>query len=229
MMIMNRTALVVTLALLFSMLITVLTFKTANANPWILFSSTEPVPGTVPPIITMSYPVNNTVYTSNTVSFSFNVTKPQPPTIMQSGINYVRYRLDGNVTGLYFCSHYSSMETPGIPEFSYSENVTVPNGSHTLIVEASGVVLPGNMTIFMLTSNFAVHFNVDATETAAPSPSPTPTPSPVATPTPTLTEEPQTAQFETILGVGITAVVIGAGLGLLLYLMKRKHWRPNSF
>jgi hypothetical protein len=61
----------------------------------------------------------------------------------------------------------------------------------------------------------------------------TPTPSPTTTPTPTapnmgptsppshepaLTQE----QLETIIGVAIAAAVIGAGLGLLIYLIKRK-------
>jgi hypothetical protein len=63
------------------------------------------------------------------------------------------------------------------------------------------------------------------TPSLSPSPlqSPTPTPSPVATPTPTPTEEPQqTIPFGIIVGVTIIAAVFGAGLGLLIYLMKRK-------
>ena len=56
-----------------------------------------------------------------------------------------------------------------------------------------------------------------------PTPTPTSTPSPTATSTPSPTEEPQMVQFETILGVGITAAVIGAGLGLLIYIKKRKR------
>ena len=53
------------------------------------------------------------------------------------------------------------------------------------------------------------------------SPSPSPTSSPDQTPTPT-PKEPQTIQFETILGVVIMVAVIGTGLGLLVYLIKRK-------
>jgi hypothetical protein len=52
---------------------------------------------------------------------------------------------------------------------------------------------------------------------------PTSTPSPTATPTPSPTEEPQTVQFETILGLGITAAAISAGIGLLIYIKKRKR------
>jgi hypothetical protein len=69
--------------------------------------------------------------------------------------------------------------------------------------------------------------------TPAPTPpiSPTPTlppyppPSPTPTPTPTITpyQEPQqTGQHELIIGAAIAVAVIGAGLGLLIYLIKRK-------
>jgi hypothetical protein len=54
----------------------------------------------------------------------------------------------------------------------------------------------------------------------------TPTPSPASTPTlqPTSTpyQEPQQTQIEAILGIAITAIVLGAGLGFLIYLLKRK-------
>jgi hypothetical protein len=59
--------------------------------------------------------------------------------------------------------------------------------------------------------------------TQEPTPTPTSTPSPTATPTPSPTEEPQTVQFETILGVSVIAIVFGAGLGLLIYFKKRKR------
>jgi hypothetical protein len=54
-----------------------------------------------------------------------------------------------------------------------------------------------------------------------------PTPSPATTPTPTPTMAPynepqQTEQLDIIIGVAITVAVIGAGLGLLIYLIKRK-------
>jgi hypothetical protein len=50
----------------------------------------------------------------------------------------------------------------------------------------------------------------------------TPTPSPLTTPTPTPYQEPQQTEQEIIIGAAITVVVIGAGLGLLVYLIKRK-------
>jgi hypothetical protein len=51
----------------------------------------------------------------------------------------------------------------------------------------------------------------------------TPTSSPATTSTPTPSQEPQqTLQFEAIVGVAIAAAVIVVGVGLLIYLVKRK-------
>lgn len=58
------------------------------------------------------------------------------------------------------------------------------------------------------------------TPTSSPETTPTQTPSPVTTPTPY--QEPQQIDKEIIIGTIIAAAVIIAGLGLLIYLMKRK-------
>ena len=52
----------------------------------------------------------------------------------------------------------------------------------------------------------------------------TPTPSPATTPTPTIPpyQEPQQTEQEIAAGVVIAVLVIGAGLGLLVYLIRRK-------
>ena len=57
-------------------------------------------------------------------------------------------------------------------------------------------------------------------QTPTPSPEITPTPEPTLTPTPY--EEPQSTEQEAILGVAITVAVLTVGLGLLVYLIKRK-------
>jgi hypothetical protein len=159
----KRTVLAVTLvlSLLFSLTAGLLVVNVAKANPFIIFEAADPIPGTVPSIITVSSPQNNTVYHSGTVLLSFNVSKPQPPTSLDSGINFVRYILDGNYTALYFLNHYSSGSPPGLPTFNCSENLTLPEGHHTLIIEANGVVLPGNMTIFGMSSSLTISFTVD--------------------------------------------------------------------
>jgi hypothetical protein len=44
-------------------------------------------------------------------------------------------------------------------------------------------------------------------------------PSPTFTPTPS--QEPQQTPIEVIIGAAITVIILGAGLALLIYLMKR--------
>jgi hypothetical protein len=62
------------------------------------------------------------------------------------------------------------------------------------------------------------------TATSSPETSPTPESTPTFTPEPTSTpyDEPQLAEQEVILSVAVIVAVIGAGLGLLIYLIKRK-------
>jgi len=159
---MKKTALAPTLisAILLSLTAGVLVVEEVKANPFIIFEAATPIPGTIPPIITMSSPENNTAYSSNNVYFSFNITKPQPPTALESGITVIRCTLDGNSSMLYFCNHYNSRSPPGIPKFTYSKNLTLPEGNHTLVVSSSGVVLPGNMTIYSVGSSSTIFFTV---------------------------------------------------------------------
>jgi hypothetical protein len=54
-------------------------------------------------------------------------------------------------------------------------------------------------------------------------PIPTKTPTPLPSTTPTPYQEPQqTEEFEAILGAAVVVTVFGAGLGMLIYLIKRK-------
>jgi hypothetical protein len=57
---------------------------------------------------------------------------------------------------------------------------------------------------------------------ASPLPTTTPTPPPTSSPPPTPYSGARLSEQEIIIGVAIVAVVIGAGLGLLIYLIKRK-------
>jgi hypothetical protein len=60
----------------------------------------------------------------------------------------------------------------------------------------------------------------EPTSTPEPTIPTSPTPSPELTPTPY--SEPQLTEQELILGIAITIAIVGAGLGLLVYLIKRK-------
>jgi hypothetical protein len=221
------------LAFLFLVVAGVLVVKVSKANPWIIFKPATPIPGTIPPIITLFSPQNNTAYASNNVYLSFNVTKPQPPIPLEAGISFVKYTLDDNITGLYFCDHYSSGSPPGIPEFSYSHNLTIPDGKHTLVVYAAGVVLPGDMTIFWVDSNVTVLFSVGPPQSepeSLPSPSPSPSSSFPSNSSPSLSPSTQETEnelepqpFTTTLVVASVASVAVVSAGLLVYFKKRNH------
>jgi hypothetical protein len=214
------------LAFLFSVVAGVLVVKVSKANPWIIFKPATPIPSTIPPIITLFSPQNNTAYASNNVYLSFNVSKPQPPMPLEAGISFVKYTLDDNITGLYFCDHYSSGSPPGIPEFSYSHNLTIPDGKHTLVVYAAGVVLPGDMTIFWVDSNVTVLFSVGLPQ-SEPSPSPSPSSSFPSNSSPSLSPSPQETKnqlepqpFPTTLVVASVASVALVGVCLVVYFGK---------
>jgi parallel beta-helix repeat protein len=60
------------------------------------------------------------------------------------------------------------------------------------------------------------------TPTSTPSPSPAQTTPPEQSPTPTPTQSPQQTEFTIIIGAAVVVAVLAAGLGLLIYLIKRK-------
>lgn len=164
---MKRTVLSVILTLALLLMPTgLLVVNEVKANPFFIFDGVDPIPGTIPPIITAFSPENNTIYNSSTLCLSFNVSKLEPPTSLDSGITFVRYTLDGNLTGLYYCTHYTSDYPPGLPYFVHSKNLTLPIGKHTLVIEVGGVVLPGNMTIFGMSSSSTIFFTVSTNLTS---------------------------------------------------------------
>jgi len=113
------------------------------------------------------------------------------------------------------------------------ERVSFPSGSQVdFQVEAMNGhvhrIVQGNMAPWYftgVTSGWSETRTVTIGEAQTPTPSPETTPTPTASPatTPTPPQEPhQTEQIETIIGAIITIAVIGAGLGFLIYLIKRK-------
>jgi len=80
---------------------------------------------------------------------------------------------------------------------------------------------PGDYTVVIVnTSGWSNTQTITIPEGQTPTPSPATTSTPLPTSTPY--QEPQRTDIEVIIGAVITAIVIGAGLGLLIYLIKRK-------
>jgi hypothetical protein len=161
---MKRKALALTfvLALLFSAVAGVLVVNIAKANPFIIFRPVNPIEGTIPPVITIFSPENNTAYSPINVYISFYISAPQPPNTSNSGLSIVKCTLDNESIGFYFCNRYSG-GPPGIPQYSYANNLALPEGNHSLVLYSVGVVLPGDGTIFYLYCNSTVFFTTDST------------------------------------------------------------------
>jgi hypothetical protein len=171
--------------------------RVINANPWIIWHTVDPIPNSTPPTINIFSPLNNTIYPSKTILFSFNTSKPSAPIpVAGMGIAMVRYSLDNvnpnsssffeQTTGLYYCTSTGGSSSGGayvgLPDFSYSNNLNLTEGNHSLTVFSDGVISPGNLTMFWIGSNETVYFTIDTNktqiETPAPISSPSLTPSP---------------------------------------------------
>ena len=140
-----------------------------TANPFFGVPVVDPVPGTTPPGIVIS-PQNNTIYTSNAVPATFNISKPELATAFKTGITLVRYTVD-NKTSEVYSIYNSDDDAPGRQNFTYTANLTLPEGNHILTVYAIGVVYPNNISIFDVNNTSTVIFSVDTSSTPTENPS----------------------------------------------------------
>ena len=171
-----------------------------KANPYAPWEVVDPIPGTIPPRITVASPENNTEYSGFDLNVMINVTGPQTPYPTKSGIMTVQYVIDN--------AEYQDVKLGWdlIPEVNYSKVLydgTV--GTHKLTVTALGVVEPGENRVFFVETASTVFY----TRTAQPTPTSTGTPKVEPFPT-------------TLVVVSVIAVVAVVGLGLLVYLKKRQ-------
>jgi hypothetical protein len=155
--------------------------KEARADPFFIFHQVDPVPGTIPPNITISSPQNNTVYASNEVTISFDVNKPELGAC-QANIIDVTYILDNERTDAFSIWRGGSASNAwAVPEFNTSfVSPWLPAGTHSLTVSAQGVVYCGGMDIFFINSSSTTLFIITSTQALKSSPAPTLT---VTTPT----------------------------------------------
>ena len=153
-------------AVLLSMILVFLTLglETINpvkANPWFMYTYVTPIPGTIPPTITVYSPTNNTVYTSRDFTLNFTVSKPQTPTPMTVGITLVKYAIDGSYPTViydFFRLPVQSLTSPGVQEFNHSSNITLSAGTHNITIYTSAIVLPGHLTFFNINSTANIFF-----------------------------------------------------------------------
>ena len=182
---MKKTALAVILisTLLFSAVAGRELVKVAEANPFFIFEEIEPIQGTIPPTITISSPQNNIVYSSDEVTVSFHVDKPQLGTCGTAIIN-VTYTIDSKTVQAFSIWRGNSASSGwAVPEFDTNFTLTsLTVGNHRLTVRAEGVVYAGDMDIFFIKSFSTVTFTTSNTHSSF-TLLPTPTPSPSLTST----------------------------------------------
>jgi hypothetical protein len=144
-------ALILILALLFSTVPCTQLFGLAAANPFELAGTVPPKPGTIPPSITVGTPENNSFYTTNQISLTFNVTLPQSNIASATGISYVSYNADwkektvniynpeGMATGLMYHEGASPLCTfkDGVDCFKF-DFYGIPEGNHSITIQAVG-------------------------------------------------------------------------------------------
>jgi hypothetical protein len=170
---------------LISLVVGVQAVVIAEANPWLAWQGVDPIQDSAPPPINIISPLNNTIYPSKTILFNFSTSHPTAPIpVAGTGVAMVRYSIDNpnpssffeQTTGLYYCtSTGGSSSGPayvGLPEFTYSNLLNLTEGNHSLTVFSDGVISPGNLTMYWISSNATVFFSVDTNrpqiETLAP-------------------------------------------------------------
>ena len=162
--------------LLISSLAGMLAVEVAEANPFFMFHQVDQVPGTIPPNITIYSPKNNTAYSSNNITVSFNVDRPQLNGCRGTAIIDVKYTLDGATTQAFsIWRGNSASNSNAIPEYNTTFALpSLPAGTHSLTVYADAVVYVVDLDIFFINSSSTTLF---ATSTQPREPTPTPSPS----------------------------------------------------
>jgi hypothetical protein len=204
-------ATIIILTFLVSSLAGIQTVKVAKANPFFGWKIVDIASGTIPPKVTLFSPSNNTVYSESNILLSFNISKPILSSAWKSGITNVEYFLDSREVEL-----YSMDSSPGLQEFNYESNLTLAEGNHTLIVQADGVVLPNNLSVFGMNCSSTILFTVNTSD-LSPSSTQQPTIEPSQTP-----DRPQVGDFAPKI-IPASMILLGiVAVGLLVYFSKHK-------
>jgi hypothetical protein len=148
-------------------------------------------------VVTVDSP-EDIVYISSSVVISISASDPANLT----GPESVAYSLDGESQVII------ATASLGVHSLEGSAVLSLPNGMHEIV----GVGITWyNGTADGIFYSEPVHFTVDSPIDYVPT-SPLPLPS----------EQPQLSEEEVILSVAVTVAVLAVGLGLLVYLVKRK-------
>ena len=185
----------------------ILLFVILQSFPSLTISSVKAVRD-YPPVslkIQLTSPTNKT-YTQNSILINFSIQK-QPDDWNHYLIEYAIEGEKKNYSGTFLWMQ----QLTGLSKKNFSKTITgIPDGTYALTITARWDAL----LIWSHADKKTVTFTID-TKISTPSPTPTPT----STPTP---DNQQTLNTEATIGIAIIVAVLGGGIGLLIYLIKKK-------
>lgn len=152
------------LATILASVVSIYGVEVVNANPYISNGEVPPDQETYPPVIAISSPVNNTVYNTSLMFFTFNVTALQSrtawgPVVLLS----VNYKADWYKEAIVVLNGGGQQQALFSLQFS-----NVPEGQHSIVVKAVGF---GGYKqendifykVFRISSAATISFTVDRT------------------------------------------------------------------
>ncbi len=151
------------------------TEKVEGQLPFRLVTFGPEIQGTTPPQIIISSPNNNSESNPNQVDISLRINKPMLPSPYNStynGIIYYSIQLDDEIIDSWYLQSYSGSGPlggvqAGLTEFNYNNTINIPEGKHSLHVDASGVAFASSGA-FILTNNSTVIFTTTSNATSKP-------------------------------------------------------------
>ena len=153
----------------------VIEVEVADANPYWIYKTIDPLPGATPPMIKIFSPQNNTVYYSDNVTVDFKVFRPEMGNSEQNTYSVYKPSIYGikclldNVT----VQDKTDFNTTTMTETDITlTSPSLPAGNHSLTVTADGVVLihSSDPSKFWISSSSTVFFAVSP-QTLKPIPS----------------------------------------------------------
>ena len=163
------------LLLVISILAEMQVVEVAEANPYWIYKTIDPLPGATPPTVKMFSPQNNTVYYSDNVTVDIKVFRPEMGNSEQNTYSVYKPSIYGikclldNVT----IQDKTDFNTATMKETDLTlTSPLLSAGNHSLTVTADGVVLilSSDPSKFWISSSSTVFFTVSP-QTSKPIPS----------------------------------------------------------
>ena len=129
----------------------------AKANPYFWYQKVHPDEHTKPPRISVRSPTNNTVYSEDNVSLSFEVYLGDSKTALDALLLTVEYELDWRHISNNKFAPWSS-PNPFVHEVNLMD---IPEGFHSIVIHATEIGVYSNATAFTIDSSETIYFTIN--------------------------------------------------------------------